>query len=442
MPGKAKVPSKSYRPGDHDDREIHAQKLKRGSRRKVGAARISVASNTFLLVLKLSVGWMMGSVSVISEGLHSGMDLLAAVIATYSVSKTGKPADHDHAYGHGKYESLSGSVEALLIFVAALWIIYEAVKKIMFQETVGHLNWGMLVMLVSVLINVLVSKRLMTVAKEEDSLALEADALHLRTDVWTSAGVLIGLVLIYLTGYYILDPVIAIGVALLIIKAAYDLTKKSFEDLLDTRLPEEEEDAIRDVLRDHNNLFLEYHGLRTRKSGSERYIDLHIVFTKEMPMEEVHDVVSDIEKEIGKQLEMAHVMIHPEPCDIDCEECDHEITCGALREKILKSIDKKQKGVLRPLSDFEKRSIKRTTGRILKRDERVISFHKIRVLTLKGRISIKAHALVDPETPVKDGHKISHDTKAALDRIYPGCEVSLHFEPFGQHEKGHDEKGE
>ena len=218
-------------------------------KRKSSVALLSVTSNTALVLLKLTVGIVIGSVSVISEAIHSGVDLLAAVIALFAVRTSGKPADTEHPFGHGKVENISGTVEALLIFLAAGWIIFEAVKKLRNPEPLEDVSWGVAVMTVSSAANILVSRSLFKVGKETDSVALQADAWHLRTDVYTSAGVMAGLAIIWIgklvlpgTDLDWVDPVAAIGVALLIIKAAYKLTVESSRDLLDVSLPKDEVD--------------------------------------------------------------------------------------------------------------------------------------------------------------------------------------------------------
>jgi len=206
---------------------------------RVKAAWLSVLSNTLLVSGKLIVGIMIGSVSVISEAIHSANDLLASFIALFAVKTSSKPPDEDHPYGHGKIENISGTIEALLIFLAAGMIVMEAVKKIKTGGEILEPGWGMAVMGASVLLNFLVSQYLLTVGRKSNSVALEADGIHLRTDVFTSLGVFVGLVLIKVTGYHIIDPIIAVFVALLIIKAAYDLTRKAFMPLMDTCIDEE-----------------------------------------------------------------------------------------------------------------------------------------------------------------------------------------------------------
>ncbi|MGI6685377.1 MAG: cation diffusion facilitator family transporter [Bacillota bacterium] len=306
---------------------------------RVKAAQISVISNSSLVVLKLSVGMLMGSVSVISEAIHSGLDLAAALIAYLSLKKASEPADELHQYGHGKIENVSGVIEALLILIAAFWIIFEAGKKLIHGGHVESVGLGIGVMGFASIINLLVSRYLFQVAKETDSIALKADALHLSTDVLTSLGVMVGLILIKITHLQILDPIFAILVAVLIIKAAYDLTKEAFSPLLDTRLPMEEEKDIIEIIRRYQDDFVEYHKLRSRKAGSERHIDLHLVVPWKKPISEVHLMCDQIEKEIKDRFASCQVLIHAEPCNHDCGYCNHDCDQCTSRINCLSSRD-------------------------------------------------------------------------------------------------------
>ncbi|HHT62931.1 MAG TPA: cation transporter, partial [Clostridia bacterium] len=244
-----------------------------------------------------------------------------------SLKKATQPADELHQYGHGKIENISGVIEALLILIAALWIILEAVKRLMYGGQVESIGLGIGIMGFASLINFFLSRYLFRVAKETDSIALKADALHLSTDVLTSLGVMAGLILIEITHIQILDPIFAILIALLIIKASYDLTKEAFSPLLDTRLPIEEEKDIINIICRYQDGFLEYHKLRSRKSGSERHIDLHLVVPGEKPINEVHQMCDQIEKEIKNRFSTCQVLIHAEPCNNKCEECSFRIHC-------------------------------------------------------------------------------------------------------------------
>lgn len=290
------------------------------NRRKVWAAGLSVASNIMLVAFKLVVGIVSGSVSVISEAIHSGMDLVAACIALFAVRTSGKPADKDHPFGHGKVEDMSGTIEAILIFVAAAWIIYEAIGKFINPSPLDHVGLGVAVMLFSSIVNIAVSEVLFRVAKSTDSVALEADAWHLRTDVYTSAGVMAALALIMIggrlfPGAYLdwLDPVVAIGVAILIIRAALHLTLKSGHDLLDGRLPEQEENWIKEYLKGKMPPVRGYHDIRTRKSGPRRFIQFHLLLDKDLSLEASHKIADEIQAAIGRQFLSTTVTIHTEP---------------------------------------------------------------------------------------------------------------------------------
>lgn len=281
---------------------------------KQNTARLSIISNTLLVLLKLVVGFYAGAVSIISEAAHSAVDLIASVVAFYAVKKSGQPPDGNHAYGHGKFENLSGAVEALLIVVAAIWIVYEAADKFKAAHVPEYLEYGIVVMLISIIVNYWVSARLMKVAHETESQALEADALHLRADIWTSAGVLAGLAIIKITGWPWVDPAIAIIVAAIVFKAGYGMTIKSVSQLTDVSLPPEEEKMIIDILNKHAAV-ISFHQLRTRRSGSYRLVDMHLVLDKNMHLEVAHAVCDQLEEEIKAALGLCDVVIHIEPCD-------------------------------------------------------------------------------------------------------------------------------
>ncbi|UCF92814.1 MAG: cation transporter [Desulfobacterales bacterium] len=294
-------------------------------RRKVRAALLSVISNTALVILKMIVGLSIGSVSIISEAVHSLSDLLAALVAFFSVRKSSQPADAKHPFGHGKIENISGTIEALLIFLAAAWIIWEAINRLIHPRAIETLGWGMGVMLVSTLVNLAISEMLFKVGRETDSVALEADAWHLRTDVYTSAGVMLSLALIWVgekvfPGRHLhwLDPAAAIAVALLIIKAAYELTVKSSRDLMDARLPAEEEAWIGDLIREDRYNIHGFHDLRTRKAGGFRFVEFHMKVDPEMTVEDSHAITEQLSARIEEHFPGTNITIHTEPCDGKC----------------------------------------------------------------------------------------------------------------------------
>jgi len=285
------------------------------------AARLSVYSNTFLLFMKLAAGFFMGSISVLSEALHSGIDLLASFIASYSVRKAGRPADEMHKFGHGKFENISGMIESVLIFVASLVIISEAGRKILKGSGVELIGMGIFIMGVSAAVNFFISRRLMRVARRAESIALEADAYHLSTDVYTSAGVFLGLVLIMLTGNPIFDPILAIIVALFIIRSSYNLTRRSVWGLMDAKLSDKEENIIKTIIAEHYSQYAEYHDLRTRISGAERFVDLHLVVPKDQHVKDAHEFCDHLEKDIKQKIPNLSMLIHIEPCNEECEIC-------------------------------------------------------------------------------------------------------------------------
>jgi len=261
--------------------------------------------------MKLSVGIIGGSVSIISEAIHSSMDLLAAVIAFLSVRVSDNPPDSRHPYGHGKIENISGVIEALLIFVAAIWIIIEAVKKILGERIeIESIALGSVVMLISAIVNFIVSRRLYKVARETNSVALEADALHLKTDVYTSLGVALGLGLILFTGINWLDPVVAMLVAVFIIKESYQLLKKAFTPLLDTAWGEDEIEELENIL---TGLKVSYHDLRTRLAGNYRFIEFHIQIPENESVGNAHQYCDKIENELTQNYQNLTVTIHVEP---------------------------------------------------------------------------------------------------------------------------------
>jgi len=288
-----------------------------GMNKKVKVAALSVLSNTTLIILKVIAGILSGSVSILSEAIHSGMDLIAAIIAFFSVRLSLKPADKSHPYGHGKIENVSGVVEGILIFIAAFLIIAEAIKKIINQTPIHETTIAIIVMGISAIINFIVSRILYRTARSEDSMALEADALHLKTDVYTSLGVGAGLLFITVTGLKVLDPVVAILVALLILKESWVLVRHAFSPLLDAKLSDEEENRIKNVISAYNDKIIDFHMLRTRKSGNIKYIDFHITVNKDFTVKESHDLGERIENDLEASVRNTNVSIHIEPGTAD-----------------------------------------------------------------------------------------------------------------------------
>ena len=283
--------------------------------KKKFVAGLSITSNIILSVLKIITGIISGSLSIISEAIHSLSDLFASVLTFFSVMKSSQPADRDHPYGHGKYEDMAGFIEGLLIILAALFIIWEASKKIIFGINIDtENNMGIIVMFVAVVLNIVVSSFLFKVAKETNSISLYADGEHLRTDVYSSLSVMLGLILIRVTGYTILDPIIAIIVAAIIFKAGYSISKKAASNLLDHSLPEGNINNIKQIIKNcSRNVTLKRNGIKARQVGPTKDIDLILQFPENTTICECHKVCDEIEKQIRLIYPNCSISIHAEP---------------------------------------------------------------------------------------------------------------------------------
>ena len=279
------------------------------------AAGLSIFSNTIIIILKFIAGIISGSISIISEAIHSLSDCLASVLTFFSVIKSSQPADAEHPFGHGKYEDMSGFIEGGLIIAASFYIVFEAGKKLFCHTTAEtEPTLGIIVMGIAVVANFLVSSYLFKVAKDSNSVSLYADGEHLRTDIYSSLGVLLGLMLIKLTGLYILDPIIAIIVAVFIFRAGFVISKTTLNNLLDGSLPQEDLDEIEKIIKEFTNKgILGYKNLKARQVGPSRDIEMILLFPENMTILECHDICDDIEESITKELGNCTVSIHAEP---------------------------------------------------------------------------------------------------------------------------------
>lgn len=277
------------------------------------AAGVPLISISFLIVAKVVVGVVTGSISVLADAFDSMGDLLAAIVSFFSLRMAAKPPDVDHPFGHGKAENISATIEAVIIFVAGSYVIYQAILKLIFGTKVEFLEFGLGVMAVSALANFFVARYLFRVAHATDSPALEANARHRTTDIYTSLAIFIGLGVVKLTGIAVLDPVIALAVGALVIKTAYNVYHKSFGGLLDERLPHREEAIIVSSIQEHIHEGVSFHELRTRKAGSVRYIELHLVMSKDVSLGKAHYMCDHLETDIKSKLPDAVITIHCEP---------------------------------------------------------------------------------------------------------------------------------
>lgn len=284
--------------------------------RKQRAAGLSIGSNATLIVLKLIAGVVTGSVAIVTEAIHSGIDLIASVVAYVSVRKAGEPADEDHRYGHDKIENLAAAIEGMLILVGSAIIVFESVRRLIGGSEVERLGFGIAVVGFSAVANLIVSASISRTARETESAALEGDAAHLRTDAYTSLAVLVGLVLVQVTGAEWLDPVAALLVAGAIVTAGVKILMRSSRVLVDEALPAEEQAAIEAEVRTFGDRGVAgYHKLRTRRGGSRRYVDLHLQFRAGTTLEQAHETAHAIQDAIAARLNGADVLIHLEPED-------------------------------------------------------------------------------------------------------------------------------
>ena len=281
---------------------------------KFGAARLSIVSNTLLITLKVVAGAVTGSIAIITEAVHSSIDLLASIVAYLSLRKADEPADAEHQYGHAKAENLAAAIEGMLILVGAGVIVYEASRRLVSGGEVENLGFGITVIAISAVVNLGVSTYLYRQARAHDSPALEGDAAHLRADAATSLAVLLGLILIEVTGFEQVDAIVALMVAAAIVYTGVRILTRSSRVLMDEALPRDELDLVRKLIADYPGPELEgFHKLRGRRAGSARYIDLHLQFTSGTSLERAHDIAHDLQGQVRSQMPGAELLVHIEP---------------------------------------------------------------------------------------------------------------------------------
>ncbi len=274
---------------------------------------LSVAASLITLAMKFAAYYLTNSVGLLSDAAESIVNLVAAVLAASFLAYASRPADLTHTYGHDKAEYFSSGVEGTLIIFAAAGIVYSATRRILQPVPLQNLNLGLVVALAASAVNFVVARIMLVSAKMHDSITLEADARHLLTDVWTSVGVVAGLAVVAITGWTVLDPLIAFVVAANIVLSGLDLLRRSFRGLMDHALPAQEIQIIENILKNHSAKVLHHHNLRTRKSGPQRFIDFHVLVAGDTTVQAAHDLCVVIEKEIENELNNTQVNIHIEP---------------------------------------------------------------------------------------------------------------------------------
>lgn len=292
---------------------------------KKRVALISVIAAVFITGFKLLIGILTGSLGILSEALHSGLDMVAAVITYFSVRVSDKPADREHNYGHGKIENLSALIETLLLVITCVWIVYEAIHRLTSGETVIEVTaWSYIVVISSIVIDYSRSRALSRVAKKHNSAALEADALHFSTDIWSSSVVLFGLIAYQFLGWHVADSIAALFVAVIVLFVSYQLGRKAIDVLLD-KSPQNATLIVRETLKEFPEV-LKYHGLKARTAGADTFIKFNVHFDPELSLREVHEVCDKIESKIKSLIVRSEVYIHAEPedaCHIETENDDY-----------------------------------------------------------------------------------------------------------------------
>jgi len=286
---------------------------------KTKAIYLSLGAAVTTIILKFTAYFLTGSVGLLSDALESIVNLVGAAAVLIALTIAGRPADRTHTYGHSKAEYFSSGLEGGLILIAALTIGWAAINRLLHPAPVEGLGLGIAVSLAATLVNFVVARILLRVSKKEDSIALEADGKHLMTDVVTSVGVVLGLILVLLTGWLWLDSVVALGVAANIIFEGTKLVQRSTEGLMDQALPPEEETLIRQTIEKaiapYQTNQVTYHGLRSRKSGSTRFIDLHLLVPGQWTVDYAHELAEAVERDLCAQFKDVEALTHLEPIE-------------------------------------------------------------------------------------------------------------------------------
>lgn len=290
---------------------------------KTRFALLSVGAAVTTLALKFTAYAFTGSVGILSDALESLVNLAGALIALTALRIASRPADKTHPYGHDKAEYFSSGAEGVLILAAAASIIYAAIGRLLRPIPLMALSWGLVVAGSASVLNFIVARTLLSASRRYDSITLEADAKHLMTDVWTSIGVISGLIAFAVTGWHWLDPLIALAVAGHILVTGIGLVRRSIDGLIDSTLPADELARLEEVLNGHRDRFVAYHRVRARRSGSRRFVDLHLLVPGAQTVQAAHELCEQLEREIEAVLPGVSITIHVEPAE-DAASWDEE----------------------------------------------------------------------------------------------------------------------
>jgi cation diffusion facilitator family transporter len=286
-----------------------------------GAVKLSIVVIICLIITKVIISITSCSISITAQAADSLLDIFSVSITFIAIKMSSAPADNEHPFGHGKAEGLAALVQAILVLGAGMFIIYSSVQRIKNGAEI-RTDEGIAVMIVSIILSFVLSRHLHNVARATGSTAIDASAKNISADVYSAAGVLIGLIMVRITKIVIIDPIIALIMAAFVLKAGYDVTLRAIHELIDYALPEDEQAVIESCLSEHSDQIIEYHAMRSRRAGNERFVDLHLVLPRDMTFEDSHTMCDHIEQDIKNRLKKANVIIHAEPCNSeDCPKC-------------------------------------------------------------------------------------------------------------------------
>ncbi len=287
---------------------------------------LSIAAAIATIALKAAAYFYTGSIGLLSDALESLINLAAAIVALLMIKIAAQPPDQEHSFGHDKAEYFASGIEGTLIFLGAAAIIYTSIPRLFSPQPIEHIGVGLIITLAATVINLVVGLILIRVGKQQHSIVLEADGQHLITDVWTSAGVVVGIFLVGLTGWLIFDPIIALLVALNIVRTGFQLIRRSALGLMDTAIAPEAHEKIVKILDDYAaNKKIDYHALRTRQSGARKFISVHILVPDEWTVQRGHDLTEEIENEICAAVADSTVFTHLEPLEDPSSFLDLEL---------------------------------------------------------------------------------------------------------------------
>jgi ferrous-iron efflux pump FieF len=302
---------------------------------KQKASAFAIISAFVLALSKFSVGLLSGSMAVVSSGLDSLLDVFMSAMNFFAIRKAAQPADEDHPYGHGKAESIAGSVQALVIIFTGGFIVYKAATEFLHGEKIAYSGFDLGVMCLSLVFSFAISRVLKTIGQRTESSALKADALHYTSDLYSNSAAILAIIITYYTGMPFFDIGFAVVTGLIIIISAVKILRESISGLMDASIPQAVEREIEAIIDDMPFPYAGYHKLRTRFAGSKKYIDFHLLACRKLHVDEAHELAHQIENRINRMVTTADTVIHVEPCEHECDMT--EVTCWVIKMRAHKS---------------------------------------------------------------------------------------------------------